>query len=146
MALEDRPTYLNVSNDRRAWDEVCPDQWWAADHLLGKEVPVLITAVEMEQYPDSPPKPFLKFANDPKWFRLSRDARQVLKDLFGQSPSDCLGKWITITAGPNSMKTIVTKILPRQTNPPASAQQPAAPAMTPEQMAQFAAWQASQGK
>lgn len=145
MALDDRPTYLNVSGDQRAWDEVCPDQWWAADHLLGKEIAVQIAAVELEQYPDSPPKPFLKFTNDPKWFRLSRDSRQALKDLFGPAPAQCIGKWITITAGPNSMKTIVLKILPRQTQAPVIvAPQPAVPQMTPEQVAQFQNFLAAQ--
>lgn len=148
MANDERPTYVDISRDDRAWEDVCPDQWFAPDHVLGKELQLQIAAVEMEQYPDSPPKPFLKFLNDPKWLRVSRDSRTVLKELFGPAPSNCVGKWITITAGPNQMKTIVIKILPRITQPPvqspATVQTPALPQMSAEDFARFQAFMAQQ--
>ena len=131
-----KPTYTDVSGDARAWDDVCPDQYFGPEHVMGKEVLLQIAAVVLEKYPgDELPKAVLKFSNDKKWLRVSRDSRQALKELFGISPALSVGKWITITAGPNAMKTIVVKILPRQTVPPTNGHAQQGATVIPPDMA-----------
>ncbi|WP_397570617.1 hypothetical protein [Schlesneria sp. T3-172] len=139
---ENKPVYKDVSHDGRSWEEVVPDQYWGPEHCMGKEVVLQIGSIQLEQYGDDLPRAVLVFTNDKKWLRVSRDSRQTLKELFGTSPSEAIGKWITITAGPNQMKTIVVKILPRQTAPPVA--QAAGPQMSPEQYEAFLKFKASQ--
>lgn len=133
-ANDGKPIYKDVSHDSRSWEEVCPDQYWAAEHCMGKEVVLQIGSVQTEQYGDDLPKAVLVFTNDKKWLRLNRENRQVLKEMFGISPSLAIGKWITITAGPNQMKAIVVKILPRITQPPTESVATKASEMTLEEM------------
>ena len=109
--------YVDISGDRRSWADVVPDQYFGPEHVLGKQVVLQIQKIVTEKFEDSLPRAVLHFSNDPKWLRLGKDNKQVLKELFGDSPAAAVGQWITITAGPNSMKNIGVKILPRMTTP-----------------------------
>lgn len=106
------PEYVSIGSVDKPWGEVIPDVYWETEVLLGRTVTLVIVDVLLEQYPDSPPRPVMKFREDARLLRLRRDLRTTLKEYFGESPARCIGKTIRLTAGQNQMKQIVIKILP----------------------------------
>lgn len=147
------PDSINISQDRRTWAEVCPDEYFSLEYVGTREFTLHIVAVMQEKIGDKM-KAVLRFSNDPRGLVLNKTNRDKLAKLFGDSPADVIGKSIRIGmgfvnrnpaleikgagySGPQSPATTETAAADNQATAPTTTT-PTAPVMSPEMQAAFA--------
>jgi hypothetical protein len=151
-AQPQQPDSINISQDRRTWSEVCPDEYFSLESVGTREFTLHIVAVMQEKIGDKM-KAVLRFSNDPRGLVLNKSNRDTLAKLFGDSPADVIGKMIRIGMGfINRNPSLVIKGavtgVPQgqdaQGAAQAAVQATAAPSVSPDMLAKIAEFMAQQ--
>lgn len=163
-AQPQQPDSINISQDRRTWAEVCPDEYFSLEYVGTREFTLHIVAVMQEKIGDKL-KAVLRFSNDPRGLVLNKTNRDTLAKLFGESPADVIGKTIRVGMGfvnrnpalcikgagyatqqPAADTTVANGQANTQVaNPPPGDTSATAPNVPPEMAEMFRAWQQQQG-
>ena len=73
-----------------------PSSFFKATELVGKKLPVTISAVEKQEMNDGKTKPVLKFEEDPRGLVLNVENRTVLAERFGRDTRAWAGKKVVL--------------------------------------------------